>query len=332
MPTSKPQNLRTLHEISRQDICFAVARVPNSDRLLVPTSDGKVFEINAVNAKGEAKALANHGRYVNAVALADGVAISGGYDNRLIWWDVAKESVIRTVAAHTRQIRQIAVSPDKTKIASVADDMICRVWNVSTGAKLHDLVGHAERTPTNFTTMLYACTFSPDGRHIATGDRIGHIIVWETATGRKVAEMDAPLLYTWDGTQRIRSIGGIRALAFSPDNNQLAAGGVGQIGNVDSLAGPARVEIFDWQKRTRVHEFTGNQGMLTRLIYHPTANWIFGAGGGGNGIALFYDLAKRAMLHQANQPMFVHDAVFNEDYTKLYCVGHNKIAVSELKE
>ena len=43
------------------------------------------------------------------------------------------------------------------------------------------------------------------------------------------------------------------------------------------------------------------------------------------------DTARRAMVHQANLPMHVHDAVFNEDFTTLYAVGHNKIAVVELR-
>src|SRR5207245_11221975 len=133
--------------------------------------------------------------------------------------------------AHARYIRALAVSPDGTKVASVADDMICRLWNPATGEKLRDLRGHQERTPQNFASMLYNCVFSADGRHLATGDRVRHVIIWDVATGRQAGAIDAPLLYTWDGTQRIRSIGGARGLAFSADGRQLAVGGVGQIGN-----------------------------------------------------------------------------------------------------
>src|SRR5207248_10622349 len=173
--------------------------------------------------------------YVSSIRLAGQQVVSGGYDNRLIWWD-PQQGMVRSIEAHTRQLRQIAVSPDASKIASVGDDMVCRLWNAATGERLHELRGHAERTPTGFGSMLYNCAFSADGRHLATGDRIGHVIVWEVATGRQLAAVDAPLLYTWDGTQRIRSIGGVRGLAFSPDGAHLAVGGVGQINNVDSLA------------------------------------------------------------------------------------------------
>src|SRR5262249_12889071 len=233
--------------------------------------------------------------------------------------------------AHTRQIRQLAVSPDGTKLASVGDDMVCRLWNVATGERLHELRGHEERTPTHFPSMLYCCTFSADGRHLATGDRVGHVVIWDVATGRQVAAVDAPLLYTWDGVQRIRSIGGVRALAFSPDGTHLAVGGVGERGNVDALQGPTRVGVSNGPRRERVLEFTGQNGIINRLQYHPDNEWLCAIGGGSNGIVMFYDTTRRSMIHQGAVPMHVHDAAFNEDVTSLYAVGHNKIAVLELR-
>ena len=41
--------------------------------------------------------------------------------------------------------------------------------------------------------------------HLQQIPRITHV-----ASGREVGSVDAPLLYSWDGTQRIRSIGGVR--------------------------------------------------------------------------------------------------------------------------
>jgi len=332
MPESNPRNLRTVREIARRDILFAVARVPNTARLIVGSSHGKVLELDATQTAAPAIELADHGRYVTAVGLAGQTVISGGYDGKLIWWDLEKRRVIRTVDdAHARQIRMIAVSPDGSKVASVGDDMVCRIWNAATGERLHVLRGHEERTPTQFTSMLYCCAFSVDGGRLATGDRVGHVVVWDVAEGRQLAAVEAPLLYTWDAVQRIRSIGGVRALAFSPDGTQLAVGGVGQIENVDGLGGPSRVEIFDWVRRQRVYEFTGAQGLINRIIYHPENAWVCAMGGNSNGIINFQDPVRRSLIHQGNVPMMVHDAVFDEDFTTLYAVGHQKAAVMELR-
>src|SRR5579859_3302889 len=112
MSLSQPRNLRTVREITRPDILFALARLPNSDRLLVATSTGKVVEIGTAPNAAAAQDLADHGRYVTSVRVAGGVAVSGGYDGRLIWWDLAQRRVVRTIDAHRRWIRNIAVSPD----------------------------------------------------------------------------------------------------------------------------------------------------------------------------------------------------------------------------
>lgn len=323
--------LRQIREIRRSDILFSTARVPNSDRLLVASSAGKVIEIDAGQQNPTPRDLAEHGRYVTSVRLTGQTAVSGGYDGRLIWWDMERGQVIRTITeAHSRWIRNIAVSPDGSKIASVADDMVCRIWDAATGEKLHELRGHQERTPSHFTSMLYVCTFSPDGRYLATGDRVAHVVIWESATGRQVGTFDAPELYTWDGRQRIRSIGGLRALAFSPDGTHVAAGGVGQIGNVDGLGGPSRVEVFNWSRQERVATFTGANGIVNRLHYHPENRWLFAIGGGNNGFVIFWDPERRNTVHSANLPMHIHDVAFNEGYTNFYGVGHNGLVVNEI--
>jgi WD40 repeat protein len=330
MPDANPRNLRNVREINRPGIHFSVARVPSTSRLLIASSEGKVFEIDASQASPTPREMADHGRYVTCVRLAGNTVVSGGYDNRLIWWNLENNRSIRTIDAHTRQLRQLAVSADGSKIASVADDMICKLWNVANGERIRELRGHEERTPTHFGSMLYCCAFSNDGTKLATGDRVGRVCIWNVENGERLSTLEVPSLYTWDGVQRIRSIGGIRSLAFSPDGTQIAVGGVGQIGNVDGLGGPSRVEIHDWSRRTRVHEFQGQQqGLVNKLIWH--ADWLCGVGGGNNGFIFFRDTRNNSMIHQMNLPMHTHDSVFSEDFTTLYHVGHNKIVVQELR-
>ncbi len=332
MPDPNPRNLRNVREINRAGIHFSVARVPNTARLLVANSENKVVELDASQANPTAREFVDHGRYATCVRLAGNTVVSGGYDNRLIWWDLQNNRVIRTIDAHTRQLRQLAVSPDGTKLASVADDMVCRLWNIANGERIRELRGHEERTPTNFGSMLYCCAFSNDGTKLATGDRVGRVCIWNVANGERLSTVEVPSLYTWDGTQRIRSIGGIRSLAFSPDGTQIAVGGVGQIGNVDGLSGPSRVEVHDWTRRQRVHEFQGNQqGLFNKLVWHPDNHWLCAIGGGGNGFILFTNMRDRTTIHQMNLPMHVHDSVFSEDWTTLYHVGHQKIVVQEMR-
>src|SRR5262249_37936106 len=256
--------------LGRQGALLSIVRVPNSQRLFLGCSDFKVYEVDLSQPKPEFKALGEHQSYVTGVALAGSTLVSGSYDGRLLCWDIPSRDQIRAVDAHGKWIRRVKASRDGKFFASVADDMVCKLWDAATGKLVHELRGHKEKTPHHFPSMLYNCTFSPDGKHLATVDKVGHIVVWDVAGGKEVTTMEAPVMYTWDPVQRRHSIGGIRSVAFSPDGQQLAVGGMGKVGNIDHLEGKARVEGFDWQKGQRTHEFPGDRfaGLFNRLAFH----------------------------------------------------------------
>jgi WD40 repeat protein len=266
------------------------------------------------------------------VAIAGDVIVSGGYDCRLIWRKLESGEIIRTVDnAHARWIRKLAASPDGRVVVSVADDMVARVWEASTGKLLHELKGHAEQTPHNFPSMLYGCAISADGQKLATVDRVGKICVWDLSGGARLQELDAPGFYTWDPKQRIHSIGGTRAVAFSPDGKTLVAGGIGTIGNIDHLDGPARVEVFDLEGGKSTHVFLGDEkGLIQQLAFHHEGRWLVGVGGAGGGLMQFYDLAEKKIVKADKAPMHIHAISLSEDSSKLFAAGHGKLAVWEI--
>jgi WD40 repeat protein len=333
MANSNPDSLKLVKDLSSKGILFSIARVPGSGRSFVGSSDFKVYELDLAEAKPEPKELGGHDSYVTGVALADKVVISGSYDGRLIWWDTEKRAQIRSVNAHTKWIRRVVASPEGKMVASVADDMVCRLWDVDSGKLVRELRGHKEQTPHHFPSMLYACAFSSDGKYLATGDKVGHVVVWDVAAGKELATLETPVMYTWDPAQRRHSIGGIRSLAFSPDGKLLAVGGMGKVGNIDHLEGKARVEVFDWQKGERTHEFPGDKfnGLVEQLTFHPQGDWLLGAGGAGDGFLMFFNLQEKKVVRQEKVAMHVHAFAMNEDCTTIYTVGHGKIILFEMK-
>lgn len=326
-----PETLKLVKEHQRPVVTFAVARLADTDTVYLGCSDFRVYSADLAAAKFEPKELYAHESYVTGVALAGLTLVSGGYDGKLVWCDVTTGELVRTVEAHAKWIRRVAASPDGKLVASAADDMVCRVWDAETGKLVRELRGHRERTPQNFGSMLHALTFSPDGKLLATGDKVAHVVVWDVETGRELGACDAPVMYTWDKVQRLHSIGGVRSLAFSPDNRWLAVGGTGKIGNIDHLEAKSRIEVFDWRAGERHAEFVGErQGIVNRMAFSPCGSWLAAAGGAGEGFLLFYDVAAKKSLRQDKLPMHAHDFHLTDDGRELVCVGHNRVTQHRL--
>jgi WD40 repeat protein len=332
MPAPKPDALKLAKDFPRQAMTFAVTRVGGTSRVYLGGSDFKVCEADLAAAKFEPKDLYAHGSYVTGLALAGKLLVSGGYDGKLTWWDTDARKVVRTLDAHAKWVRRVVASPDGSRVASVADDMACKVWEARTGKLVHDLRGHRERTPHDFPSMLYAAAYSADGKYLATGDKVGHVVVWDPDAGKQLVTLEAPVLYTWDPVQRRHSIGGIRSLAFSPDGSLLAVGGMGKVGNIDHLEGKYRVEVFDWKAGKPVAEFQSDKfkGLVNRLAFAPDGSWLVGAGGANDGFLTFLDAAKKKLLREEKAVTFVHDFVLSAAGDEITLAGHNKVAVYKL--
>jgi len=336
MTWSDPEKLKRVKDFGISGIAFCVARDSGSGKLFFGNSDFNIYEVDALAEKPEPAAFEaeGHQSYVTGIVQSsEKQLVSGSYDGNLIWWNSESKKPTRSIKAHERWIRRVTASPDGNIVASVADDMVGKLWDAHSGKTMHTLKDHKEETPDHYPSMLYAVAFSPDGKWLATADKVGHIAIWEVSSGKKAAELESPGMYTWDPRARRHSIGGIRSVAFSHDSKLLAAGGIGKIGNIDHLGGPSRVEIFDWQKNESLHVIEDNKlkGLVEQIEFDPAGNWLLAAGGDHSGFVSFYNVDTGQLIKQEKAPMHVHELAMNDNSTGFFAVGHGKIAHYEFK-
>ncbi len=328
----KKAKLQTTCEIP--GISYAICRDAEGDVLYVGGADWSVYRVDPNAEKPVAeKKWTSHSNYISCLGCAHGVVLTGGYDGRLIWTDATCGESIRSIEAHQGWVRDLALIGDK--IATVGDDMLVKVWNWDTGELIRTMDGHAKKTPQGFATALYAVAATSDGKHIASGDRIGEVRVWNVESGKLAHQFKVPAFYTYDPVKRSRSIGGIRSLCFSPDDRQLAIGGIGQVTNVDGFVGPCRVEIWDWQAAKSTHTAQDkHKAVLNHVAYHPTQErLVIGAGGGDSGgILAFFDHEKAAPIHKAKPKGHLQQVCFNETGTKMYVAGFGGVQIWSLTD
>lgn len=335
LPKFDPSKAHLAASYEVPGILFALSFDEEQRMLYGAGTDNAVHrvEIDAEKPAAE-KRWSNHDSYVSCLAFVDGNAVSGGFDRKLIWTNAESGEKIRAVEAHDGWVRDIAVFAGGHLLASVGDDMLVKIWNAKTGELVHVLDGHAKQTPEGYATALYAVAATPDGRFLASADRIGDVCVWEVASRKLIHRLHAPTFYTYDAKKRVRSIGGIRSLCFSPDGSRLAIAGIGQVTNVDGFVGPCRLELWDWNAAKRLYTGTdGHKAVLNHVLYHPIDSVLIAAGGGdGGGVLGFWDQQKPKPIHKVKPKGHIQQFALDAIGARLYAAGFGGFQIWNLYE
>jgi WD40 repeat protein len=290
--TFDPDKLKLQKTVSGEKVGFWCAAINTvTRRLFAGGTDSQihVYDWPALTRSTRGP-LRGHTSYVTALAqlAKTDLLVSGSFDRQLMWWQPETSfSPVRQVAVGTR-VNRLAASPDGRWVAAATEDLVGRVWDTGTGKLAHRLEGgHPTTTRLGRRNTLYSIVFSPDGKQIATGDRAGTIALWEMKTGKRVRQLSATSFYSQAMQQAKMASeyewGGVRALAFSPDGQELIAGGMGPADqNSAGIDGPMRLESFNPATGNSLMNFmVGPKGLLTTLFFSADGGWAVAAGGGG---------------------------------------------------
>lgn len=322
------EHVRVAQTVNRAGDFLSVVREPASDRLWLGHTDFRIYTIDFAAEKPEAvEVFAGHSSYVSALALLGDSLISASWDRTIRWWNLRERQPIRSVDAHQRWIRQLDLHAGSNRLASVADDMTCKLWEADSGKPVRTLSGFDARIPRwDYPNKLFACALSPDGRHVAAADEMCRVLVWETESGREAARFDATGFFKEDWDRNNHPYGGIRCLRFSPDGRTLAIAGM-ENSDVAIINGKGLVQAFDWQTGKRIYEQKiGSNVQLECLAYHPQAAWLVTAvgGTGGSGNISFLDPAESKVLKDASATMPTFGFAWGENAESFFTVGRGK--------
>ena len=330
-PASSPPAIKTerVKEILLPAAVLALEVSADDRTLFAACQDGAVYAVDA--AGGEPRLLGRHESYASGLALLRGgaVLVSGGYDGVLQWHDVAQGRTIRKVKAHEFWSWDLDATADGRRVASVSGryevggyryepaperEPSVRVFDAATGEAVQQFA---------HVPPVQAVAFTPDGRHLAAGNLMGEVRVWELSSGKQVAQWTNPDLTSWGVIKSHHFLGGVFAMTFDPTGEELYVCGMGPMRDPMAGNGVQRWQRFAWRegrKLDETHDGESGQGLMEALAFHPSRKW-FAMGGrlfqGQWNLAVF-ETATGKNLHAVDAKHRITALQFSGDGGRLF--------------
>jgi hypothetical protein len=207
-------------------------------------------------------------------------------------------------SAHDGWLRQIAVSPDGSRIATCGKDQFVRVWDPATGKKMaeHEAVED-----------IYAITFDTGGQSIVFGDMRGLLEAWDLGLKKQQRTFDASVLYKLD---RIQDLGGLRVLLFIDGGKTLLAAGTTPQNGATPQSIPTILH-FDFASGKLSKTFThgaNKEGFIHDLVQHPDGHLMaVTAGTPGSGMLFLVNPADKEPFHVNSKMANCHALALHPD-------------------
>lgn len=149
---------------------------------------------------------------------------------------------------HTREVNQVAFSPDGLHMASTSSDDTLRLWDISTGETIAEITGVTFEEPS-------LVAFSPDGNLMATAsDSSGKVKLYNPATGDFIRQIQS-------------SESNVNGLAFSPDSSQIA---------VSDYAGVTLLNVANGSQALKTPESTSTERPnYQKVLFSPDGNFVY---------------------------------------------------------
>ena len=324
-----------LHDYTLPAGVLGLAITPDGRRAFAACADGCVYDVDTATGKYEPFSERHSSYASGCVLLPDGrTLISAGYDGRLLWHDTASRRCWRMLQAHTFWSWQLALSPDGNKVASVTGQYLPGGWKYEPAAETEPSVkvfdtrsGDLLKALSHVPPVL-SCAFSPDGSHVAAGNMMGEVQIWnmDSPDSTPAARFHSPDFTSWGSIKTHHYCGGIYGLAFAPDGQSLLCCGMGPM--TDPMAGNGKMtwQRWDWRKGARLAQIKDGQhgsGLMESIGWHPSGSHFIMAGRQAQGTwnAALFSAADGSLVHSEDTKKRITHARFTADGGQLIIAG-----------
>lgn len=279
--------------------------------------------------------LKGHNDDVKTIAFsADGKTIvSGSIDKTVILWDVRTGQVKQRFTNHKGWVWSLAFSSDEATIASACfDTSDVWVWDAKTGETRQRLSPHLSamafskkgeffiggrlkslytwdtqtwkrnRIYTAHTDAIYVIALSSEGKTLASGDRDGTIILWDTES--------------WRPIQKIKLQNWIKSLAFSPDGKKLVVGSA-VVASGNQIGG--EINVWDLAAKKSITLMKSPE-IVWSVSVSPNGKLIVGTSRGGK-IRIWDAQTEKLKEIFDGHDKIVFEAIFSPDGALLASCG-----------
>jgi WD40 repeat protein len=153
------------------------------------------------------------------------------------------------------------------------DDGTARLWNVTTGKELRQLIGH--------TRYISSAVFSSDGKFVLTGSGDKTARTWDVVTGHEIKLIEG-------------HNSSINSVAYSPKGDTILTGS----GDMRSTAGLSEKTVRLWDATTgkEIMRFAGYTRLINTASFSPNSKLIIT--GGANRAALLWGGEKSGQIQK----------------------------------
>ena len=313
--------------------CLALARGAG-EQLFAACLDGGIYSVDIAGRKHEK--IAQHESYASGVnwSPAAGQLITAGYDGMLQWVEPGPNKTHRKVHAHRFWSWQSAVSPDGTRVASSTGQYLVGGYKYEPAAesepsvKVFDAASGEQVHAFEHVPPVESVAFSNDGTHLAAGNLMGEVRVWELRSNKETVRISTSSFTGWGIIKGHYYTGGVFSLAFAPDDSAIYLAGMGTTRDPAAGNGKQLWERWSWRdgeprKEGSAHDGEIGQGLMESLAFHPNSRMFAMAGRlfKGEWNCAIFDAETGSRLAHLNTGMRVSRALWSEDGKTLYLAG-----------